>query len=102
MIKNSKPEKYVEYTSKSIAKSTKIVNGLFKKLRFSSIVFAVSGGVILSSNTPISKYSFILLALSSSQIFMASCLSNDKSLMVYSASLFIFVDCFGIYRWLLK
>lgn len=70
-------------------------------LRFSSSVLAITGGVILSSNIPASKYGFILLALSSSQIFVSSLISGDKSLMIYSASLFVFVDCLGIYRWLL-
>lgn len=70
-------------------------------LKFSSSVCAVAGGVILSSNTPVSKYGFILLALSSSQIFISSSLTSNKGLMLYSASLFIFVDCLGIYRWLL-
>lgn len=69
--------------------------------QFSSSVCAVAGGIILSSNTPASKYGFILLALSSSQIFISSSLKSNKGLMLYSASLFIFVDCLGIYRWLL-
>ncbi|ABW26139.1 hypothetical protein AM1_1100 [Acaryochloris marina MBIC11017] len=70
-------------------------------LQFSSSVSAVAGGVILSSNTPVSKYGFILLALSSSQIFISSSMTGNKGLMMYSASLFVFVDCLGIYRWLL-
>ncbi len=56
---------------------------------------------MLSSNTEVSKYGFILLALSSSQIFISSSIAGNKGLMMYAASLFIFVDCFGIYRWLL-
>lgn len=75
---------------------------LAKTLQFTSSVCAVAGGVLVSSNTAVSKYGFILLACSSSQIFLSSSMLKDKSLMFYSASLFIFVDCLGIYRWLLQ
>lgn len=57
---------------------------------------------MLASNTEISRYGFILLALSSSQMLASSTMVRNKSLMVYSASIFIFVDCLGIYRWVLQ
>ncbi|BDM80978.1 MULTISPECIES: hypothetical protein [Acaryochloris] len=114
-------EKYFSYISivfkkrmqENIGQSDQIAlsnNSVFNKhknsfisqfLQFSSSVSAVAGGVILSSNTPVSKYGFILLALSSSQIFISSSMTGNKGLMMYSASLFVFVDCLGIYRWLL-
>ena len=75
--------------------------GLAKYLQYSSSVCAVAGGVLLSSNTEVSKYGFIFLALSSSQIFLSSFLLKNKSLMIYGASLFTLVDCVGIYRWIL-
>ena len=84
--------------TKDIKKKSKIAN-FFK---WSSSCFALSGGIILASNTNLSKYGFIFLALSSSQMLLASIKMQDKSLIVYSASLFIFVDSFGIYRWLLN
>jgi hypothetical protein len=70
-------------------------------LRFSSSSFAVLGGVMLAAKTSTSGYGFILLALSSSQMLIASSLIRDKIMIFYSASLFLFVDCLGVYRWLL-
>jgi hypothetical protein len=77
-------------------------SALAKKLRLSSTACVIAGGVILASNTNISGYGFIFLAISSSQLLIASILTKDQSLMVYAGSLFIFVDCFGIFRWLMK
>ena len=73
-----------------------------KFFKWSSSICALAGGIILASNTDLSKYGFIFLALSSSQMLLASIKMQDKSLIVYSVSLFIFVDSFGIYRWLLN
>jgi hypothetical protein len=77
-------------------------NGLAKKLQLSSSACAVAGGVILASNTNISGYGFIFLALSSSQLLASSVLTKNQSLMVYAGSLFVFVDCLGMFRWLVK
>lgn len=74
---------------------------LSKLLQLSSSACAVAGGVILAANLPnISKYGFIFLALSSSQMLAASLRKKDKIMIVYSGSLFCFVDCLGIYRWI--
>ena len=70
-------------------------------LKWSSSAFALAGGVLLASNTELSKYGFIFLAFSSGQMLLASLQIQDISMVVYSASLFIFVDLMGIYRWLL-
>jgi len=59
------------------------------------------GGIALASNTDISKYGFLFLAGSSSQLLIYSIASQDISMIIYSGSLFFFVDCLGIYRWLL-
>jgi hypothetical protein len=75
---------------------------LAKFLHYSSSACAVAGGTILASNTEVSGYGFILLALSSSQMLISSMLVQNKRLIIYSASLFIFVDCLGIYRWVLS
>lgn len=75
---------------------------LVKGLQFSSSLFAVAGGTLLASNTDVSKYGFILLAFSSGQMLGTSILTKDRSLMVYAASVFCFVDCLGVYRWLLQ
>jgi len=70
-------------------------------LKLSSSSFAIIGGVLLASKTEVSGYGFIFLAMSSGQMLLASILLKDKSIIFYSGSLFIFVDCLGIYRWLL-
>jgi hypothetical protein len=77
-------------------------SSLVKFLHYSSSACAVAGGTILASNTEVSGYGFILLALSSSQMLTSSILVQNRRLIIYSASLFIFVDCLGIYRWVLS
>ncbi|PZD70569.1 hypothetical protein C1752_10576 [Acaryochloris thomasi RCC1774] len=75
---------------------------LLRRLKFSSSLFVVIGGILLASNIASSKYGFLLLAMSSSQLVLASFLDKDKSLLVYSLSLFLCVDCLGVYRWILN
>lgn len=70
-------------------------------LKWSSCFFAILGGTLLASKVPISGYGFAFLAMSSSQMTMAGWLTKDKSTVCYSGSLFLFVDCLGVYRWLL-
>lgn len=78
-------------------------NRLPRILKLSSSAFAIAGGSLLAANLPdISKYGFILLAMSSSQMLVASLWTKDRVMIVYAASLFLFVDCFGIYRWVLN
>ena len=71
-------------------------------IKWSSSIFALIGGILLSAKIAISGYGFVFLAGSSSQMLLASILQKDKVTIVYSGSLFIFVDCFGVYRWLLN
>ncbi len=76
---------------------------LAKTLKLTSSACAVAGGVILAANLPnISKYGFVFLALSSSQMLVASLRIKDKSMILYSGSLFFFVDCLGMYRWIIQ
>ena len=70
------------------------------KLKIFSSISALAGGMILASNTSISGYGFIFLAISSSQMLIAAILENDKLLIWYSATIFFGVDLLGIYRWL--
>jgi hypothetical protein len=77
-------------------------NSLATKLQWSSSACAIAGGVILASNTTISGYGFIFLALSSGQLLLSSIQTQNRSLMFYAGSVFFFVDCFGIIRWLIK
>ena len=70
-------------------------------LKFSSSICAVLGGSLVASNTIFSAYGFLLLVLSSSQLLVSSILEKDLLLIFYAASVFIFVDCLGVYRWLL-
>jgi hypothetical protein len=71
-------------------------------LQLSSSAFAVAGGVILASNTSVSGYGFILLALSSGQLLASNLLTKNTSMIIYAGSLFLFVDCLGIMRWVVK
>ncbi len=73
-----------------------------KLLIISSSFCAVFGGVILAAKLSISSYGFLFLALSSSQLFLASIKTRDYLMVVYSGSIFLFVDCLGVYRWLLS
>jgi hypothetical protein len=73
-----------------------------KYLQYSSSLCAILGGILLASNTPSSGYGFIFLALSSSQMLVASLLKADLTMICYSGGLFVFVDCLGIYRWILS
>ncbi len=76
---------------------------LAKTLKLTSSACAVAGGVMLAANlNDISKYGFIFLALSSSQMLIASLRTKDMPMIIYSGSLFCFVDCLGIYRWILQ
>lgn len=71
-------------------------------LKYSSICCALIGGILLASNVDISGYGFIFLALSSGQLFAASFQNKDTSTLLYAASVFVFVDCLGVYRWVLN
>jgi hypothetical protein len=74
---------------------------LAKTLQLTSSACAIAGGVMLAANlTNVSKYGFIFLALSSSQMLISSLLVKDIRMIIYSGSLFLFVDCLGIYRWI--
>ena len=76
---------------------------LANTLKLTSSACAVAGGVMLAANLPeISKYGFIFLALSSSQMLVASLRTKDTTMIIYASSLFFFVDCLGIYRWIIQ
>lgn len=70
-------------------------------LRCVSCFFAIFGGIMLASNTAMSGFGFLYLAISSSHLLIASCLDADRTMIFYSASVFFCVDCLGVYRWLL-
>jgi CheY-like chemotaxis protein len=74
---------------------------LAKILKWSSSACAIAGGILLASNTSLSGYGFIGLAASSFQMLTASLLLADRTMVVYSGALFVFVDCLGIFRWLI-
>lgn len=71
-------------------------------LKLTSSACAVAGGVILAANLDISKYGFVLLAMSSSQMLIASLRTGDRPMIIYAGSLFFFVDSLGIYRWIVQ
>jgi hypothetical protein len=91
-------ERLQETHPESIPKKDSIA----KFLQWSSSACAVAGGVMLASNSAVSGYGFIFLALSSSQMLVASIRTQNTSMIVYAGSVFLFVDCLGIYRWILK
>jgi CheY-like chemotaxis protein len=74
---------------------------LAKMLKWSSSACAIAGGILLASNTSLSGYGFIGLAASSFQMLTASLLLLDQTMIVYSGALFVFVDCLGVFRWLI-
>ncbi|WP_013334410.1 hypothetical protein [Gloeothece verrucosa] len=83
---------------------TKKIKTLYKIsifLRVSSSVCAVIGGILLAAKITFSGYGFVFLAMSSSQLLVASILNKDITMIIYAASVFVCVDCFGLYRWLL-
>jgi hypothetical protein len=87
-------------TSEQRSRSVNIA--LLRGLEYSSSACAVAGGTLLASNTEMSKYGFVILALSSGQMLISSTMGRRKSMMIYAGSVFCFVDCLGIYRWLLQ
>lgn len=89
------------YLEKQYSLPTQFSSWSKHSLKFSSSFCAVIGGVILAANIKISSYGFICLALSSSQLLIASIQNKDYPMVIYAASIFLFVDCLGVYRWLL-
>jgi hypothetical protein len=87
-------------TSHDVMRSSKAK--IARLLEFFSSACAVAGGSLLASNIDQSKYGFIILALSSCQMLIASILNWQKNLIIYAASVFCFVDCLGIVRWVLQ
>jgi hypothetical protein len=76
---------------------------LAKTLQLTSSACAIFGGILLAANlSDISKYGFLVLAMSSSQLLVSSLLIKDIRMIIYSGSVFLFVDCFGIYRWIIQ
>ena len=71
-------------------------------LKLSSIFCALLGGILLASNVSVSGYGFIFLALSSGQLLIASWQNQDQTTALYAGCVFIFVDCLGVYRWILN
>ena len=69
-------------------------------LSFSSTLFAIAGGVLLALHIEASRYGFLLLAGSSSQMLAANLLRRDRNMIFYSLSLFLCVDCLGVWRWI--
>lgn len=76
---------------------------LANTLKLTSSACAIAGGVMLAANLQnVSKYGFIFLAMSSSQLLLASLRTKDTSMIIYSGSVFFLVDCLGIVRWIIQ
>ncbi len=93
---------FLESNSFFLNRRSKLSKFSSKSLKLSSSSCALTGGILLASNTAMSGYGFVFLALSSGQLLLASLQDRDSSMIFYAASLFIFVDCLGVYRWLLS
>ena len=76
-------------------------HSLARFLKHSSIFFTIAGGMLLALNIDTSRYGFLLLAGGSSQLLLASLMGRDRCLIAYSLSLFLCVDCLGVWRWVL-
>jgi hypothetical protein len=99
---NSNSRPITPLAAKEIDSKVVRSDSVTKFLQWSSSACAIAGGVMLASKTDISGYGFIFLALSSSQMLAASIRKQDTPMIVYSGSVFVLVDCLGIYRWILK
>ncbi len=88
--------------STNFLKQPKRSRSLGSILKFSSILFTVAGGMLLALNIETSRYGFLLLAGSSGQLLLSSLLCRDRGLIAYSLSLFLCVDCLGVWRWVLN
>jgi hypothetical protein len=73
---------------------------VWQLLTWSSCVCTVLGGGLFASKTHLSPYGFLLLAMGSGQMVGSTYLMRDRALFCYAVCEFLFVDCFGIYRWL--
>lgn len=91
-----------DFMARCLSKLSTGLKGVVKPLKYSSTVFAIAGGILLAANLPASRFGFILLALSSGQLLLASWAGGDRTTALYAAALFTCVDCLGIYRWLLQ
>lgn len=81
--------------------SSSVLKRFIKPPKLSSTACAIAGGTLLAANMPISKFGFLLLACLSGQLLLASVIEREYTTIIYAASLFMFVDCLGVYRWLL-
>ncbi|MGD1865344.1 MAG: hypothetical protein ACFB0D_12380 [Phormidesmis sp.] len=84
----------------SLRHKARVLKRFAKPLKYSSTVCVVAGGILLAANVPTSRFGFIFLALSSAQLLLASLAESDRTTTFYAVSLFICVDCLGIYRWI--
>jgi hypothetical protein len=70
-------------------------------LKSSAIFCATIGGILLAANIELSKFGFIPLAFSSFSMTLAAIIENNRLNAFYSGTLFIGVDLFGVYRWVI-
>lgn len=73
-----------------------------KKIKIFGTTCLVLGGLLVASNTSISKYGFLFLASSSSSMALASFLSAEQWNGRFFVLTFLIVDCFGIFNWLIR
>lgn len=77
-------------------------NNLGETFKWLSSLLGILGGFILALNLKVSPYGFLILATSSFSMLISSYINQDKGLIFYSLSIFLFVDLLGIYRWIIN
>ncbi len=73
---------------------------LIKNLALSATLLTALGGLMVASNTAVTRYGFLVWFLSSPQLALANYLDRNLSGFVYAITLFLFVDLLGVCRWI--
>jgi len=67
---------------------------------FGTLCF-LSAAILLSANVEISKYGFFIFLLGHATLSMLFWKLKDRAMFTQNF-FFLFVDCFGIYRWFIS
>ena len=62
---------------------------------------AILGAILVASNSEISKYGFVLF-VPASLGFAIICLKKDLKYMALTQFLYLTINLFGVYSWLIK
>lgn len=73
-----------------------------EKVKIFGTICLIVGGLLVASNTSISKFGFLFLASSSSSMALACFLAAEQWNGRFFVLTFLVVDCFGIFNWLIR